>query len=191
MNLYDNVAAVILAAGSGLRIGMPKLQLKLGKNTFLRIISEKFRIADIGKIICVVTEETIEWAKKEAPDLTYVVNPKPYEGMLSSIYLGMKEIGNCTSVVIYPVDHPYVFTETLMRLVQKTRKHPSSVIIPVYSGKRGHPIIVPASILNLIKPGETEKGLNEILKESGLPEVIVPVFDAGVARNVNTKNDMR
>ena len=191
MNLYDNVSAVILAAGSGSRIGMPKLQLKLGKNTFLTIIAEKFRMADIGKIICIVSEDTFEWAKNEAPDLTFVVNPNPDEGMLSSIYLGMKEIGDCTSVVIYPVDHPYVFTETLMRLIHKTRKHPDSVIIPVFNGKRGHPVIVPASILNYIKPGETEKGLNTILKEAGLFEVIVPVFDAGVARNVNTKKDMR
>jgi len=191
MNLYDNVSAVILAAGSGSRIGMPKLQLKLGKNTFLTIIAEKFRMADIDKIICVVSEDTYDWAKKEASDLTYVVNPNPDEGMLSSIYLGMKEIGNCTSVVIYPVDHPYVFTETLMRLIHKTRKHTDSVIIPVFNGKRGHPVIVPVSILNFIKPDETEKGLNTILKESGIPEIIVPVFDAGVVRNVNTKKDMR
>lgn len=186
----NEIAALIPAAGSGTRIGIPKVKLKSGSESFLSLIVKKIRHALIEDIVCVVNQETYEWAQQTVNDITYITNPNPEDGMISSIYYGIQELKNYNSILIHPVDHPYIYTHTIMRMVMKARRNPDSVIKPFYNNKHGHPIIIPNKLIECINNDFAKGGLNEIIKSSGISQIYIPVSDPNILRNVNSTEDL-
>ena len=185
-----NISALILAAGSGSRIGTPKLMLEYKEKSFLRIIADKIFEAGIKDINCVVTDKTLDWAMKNVPEIHYILNPKPEDGMLSSVFYGAEVLEDDENILINPVDHPFVDAETYKLLIRESERYNSSVIKPEYKKKSGHPIIIPFDFAKSIKAEDFSLGLNEVIKKSGCHRVYVEVQDKGILRNVNTVDDL-
>jgi molybdenum cofactor cytidylyltransferase len=183
-----NITALILAAGSGSRIGTPKLMLEYKEKSFLRIITDKITEAGIKNIICVVNNKTFDWAMKTVPEIKYVLNPNPEDGMLSSVYYGAEVLDE--DALIIPVDHPFVEVSTYRLLLREYERYSTSVIKPEYKNKSGHPIIIPYELMKSIKIEDSFIGLNEVIKKSGCHQVYVEVQDKGIAKNVNTLDDL-
>jgi molybdenum cofactor cytidylyltransferase len=182
-------SALILAAGSGTRIGTPKLKLKIGGKSFLSIIADNIFSAGINEIVCVVSKDSLEWAKEREPNLNYAINSNPEDGMLSSVFYGTKELKKCDNVLIIPVDHPYVGKDTYKILTEESKKNNNIIIKPRFVDKAGHPVIVPFNLLKTIDEKCFSVGLNEIIKMSKYKQVYINVNDGGVLKNVNTLND--
>lgn len=185
-----NISALILAAGSGRRIGMPKLMLEHGGKSFLKIVADKLRNSGIENIICVVSAGTFEWAKKSVPEIKYVINPAPEKGMISSVHVGVKEIKNCNSLLIIPVDYPFVADNTVDKIIGVSKENRNCVIKPVYKEKSGHPVIIPADLFEEILKIDFSKGLDSLIKESGLRQILFQIDDSGILRNINTSDDL-
>jgi len=62
-----NLSAVILAAGSGSRIGLPKLKLQIEGKYFVNVIIEKLISADIKNVSVVIREDYYEWCLGNVP----------------------------------------------------------------------------------------------------------------------------
>jgi molybdenum cofactor cytidylyltransferase len=184
-----DISALILAAGSGSRIGTPKLMLEIDGKSFVNVIIDRIKIAGIKNIVCIVSEKTYEWAKKNINDCKIVVNPEPEKGMISSVFYGMKNIDKCNGVMIIPVDHPYVETNTYKLLMMESEKNASVIIKPKFDGKSGHPIIIPYELANKITGDDFSTGLNDIISKSGCKQVFVDVEDNGILKNINKKED--
>jgi molybdenum cofactor cytidylyltransferase len=185
-----NISALILAAGSGSRIGKPKLMLEYGEKSFLKIITEKIYNAGIKNIVCVVSSDKYEWAKENVPGIEYAVNPNPENGMISSVYFGIKELKICNSVLIIPVDHPFVSEETYKFILDAAQKNNMRCVIkPKYKDKSGHPVIIPKELIGSILKKDFSVGLDKIIVQSGCEQKYIDVEDIGVVKNINTKND--
>lgn len=184
-----SISALIPAAGSGRRIGTPKLMLEIEGRSFLEIIAKNIFGAGIKNVICVVSKETYDWAKVNAPMLRYVINPGPERGMLSSILCGIKKVGKCDSVLLIPVDHPYVKQDTYKILKASAEKNFGSIIKPRFGYKSGHPIVVPVDLLKKIGEEHFPSGLDRIMRKSAFKKIYVDVYDKGILKNVNTKED--
>jgi CTP:molybdopterin cytidylyltransferase MocA len=71
-----------------------------------------------------------------------VVNPDPSRGMLSSVQCGLSALPEGTdAVLVWPVDHPRVGMGTVATIIAACRAQGAPVIVPKYSGKRGHPVL--------------------------------------------------
>jgi molybdenum cofactor cytidylyltransferase len=184
-----NISALILAAGSGSRIGKPKLMLEYGGKSFLKIITEKICKAGINNIVCVVSSDKYEWAKENVPEIEYTVNPNPEDGMISSVYFGIKELKNCDTVLIIPVDHPFVSDETYKLILGVAKEEKGCVIKPKYKEKSGHPVIIQKELFDTILQKDFSVGLDKIIGQSGCEQKYIDVEDIGVVKNINTKND--
>jgi molybdenum cofactor cytidylyltransferase len=184
-----NISALILAAGSGSRIGTPKLMLEVDGKSFVNVIIYRLQNAGINNIVCIVSEKTYEWAKENISDFKIVVNPEPEKGMISSVYYGMKNLKKCDSVMIIPVDHPYVEADTYKSLMIESKKNTSLIIKPKFNGKSGHPIIIPYELANKITEDDFSTGLNNVIKKSGCKQVYIDVEDNGILKNINKKED--
>lgn len=184
-----NISALITAAGSGRRIGTPKLMLEIEGRSFLEIVAGNIFSAGIRNIVCVVKEETYDWAKASVPGIRYIINPRPERGMLSSIFCGIKKIGKCDGVLLIPVDHPYVKQDTYKILKDTAGKNIGSIIKPRFEGKTGHPIIIPSDLLKEDDEDYISTGLDGILKKSKYRKIYVDVKDDGILKNVNTRDD--
>lgn len=186
-----NLSALILAAGSGSRIGKPKLMLEHDGKSFLKIIADKIRNSGIKNIICVVSADNLKWAMKNVPEIKYVTNPAPEKGMISSVQIGVKEFNDCNSLLIIPVDHPFVEENTFEKIAEVSKENRNCVIKPVYKERSGHPVIIPAGLIKETNKTDFSKGLDALIKESGISQLHLQVDDSGILRNINTSDDLK
>ena len=186
MNNEIKIGIFILAAGQGKRIGMPKWQLLHNGKTFLEIIVEKSSRAKIDNIFCLYRQDS----KPNISGIKYILNKTPENGMFSSIYYASKNISDIDGVLIWPVDHPFVDKNTVVKLIDKFTKNPKFSIKPEYEGDGGHPIILPSNILKKIKTADYSGGLRGFLNDSNTEILRLNVEDSNILRNVNTPNDL-
>jgi CTP:molybdopterin cytidylyltransferase MocA len=183
-------AAIILAAGYGSRMGTPKLTLSLGGRSYLEVILGRIRTAGIGDIVVVVQPEFAEFASREGTDTTIAVNPRPERGMISSMHLGIQHMKRPVPVMVVPVDHPFVLTGTYSALIRKAAEFPECVVKPVWKGRPGHPVVIPWKLAAEIPGGTFPGGLSLFIRRSGIGQVLTPVADPGILRNINRPGDI-
>jgi molybdenum cofactor cytidylyltransferase len=184
-------AAVILAAGRGTRIGTPKHRLTAGDRTFLEKVLGLARDGGCSPVVCVVAEEEADRIRAGNGDaVRVIVNPDPGRGMLSSLQEGLAVLDSVSGVFVFPVDHPYIDPATMRLMVACVEGQQGAVVKPEYLGRGGHPVYIPAALIGRIMTAAVGRSLREIIAESHLPVVRVPVNDAGVVRNVNTPGDL-
>ncbi|MCB5280047.1 MAG: NTP transferase domain-containing protein [Candidatus Cloacimonetes bacterium] len=108
--------------------------------------------------------------------------------MLDSLRKTLKNMTDIPShLIIWPVDHPFVQSNTVQILVEYAMQNPDCIIKPEYRGRRGHPIIIPSD-LDIHNP--VYETLREVLRHSGVGTMIVAVEDQGILQNINTKDDL-
>jgi len=182
----QNLAAIILAAGEGKRVGKAKWQLLFQGQTFLDCIVSKIISAGIVDIVCVARENSLPFDKR----IKIAINTTPENGMISSIFYGVKALTDFAGYLIFPVDHPEINSATLMQLQSAFIKNPKSVFIPQYQNRSGHPIIIPKHIAKQILADDYVGGLKEFLKNLGEKIAYVPVSDQGVLKNINYLHEL-
>ena len=185
-------AAIILAAGSGARIGQPKYRLPAEGGTFLDRVVSLARDAGCAPVVCVVAEQEAGRVRGQCgPTVSVVVNPNPIRGMLSSLREALTTIEGAPGVFVFPVDHPYIAPATARLLMECAVGQLDAVVKPEYIGRGGHPVYVPAGLFGLIRGAGRDASLRTIIAESGIRTVRVLVTDEGVVHNVNTPDDLR
>jgi molybdenum cofactor cytidylyltransferase len=185
------VGAVVLAAGSGNRIGGPKLRMVVEGRSFLARTVENLVSAGVGPICCVVTAEEAPWARQEVTNAEVCVNSDPSRGMLSSVAAGLAYLEGKTGALIVPVDHPYVRVSTMTGLLAVFDGFVDHIIKPVYRGRAGHPIILPKHVFQIVQHTSGMTTLREVLAHAGVQVRYLDVDDEGVLVNVNTPGDVR
>lgn len=181
------VAAIILAAGKGTRIGGPKGELRIGGTTFLNHIARRLAAAGVDRVVAVVP---VTKQKESDGNARLVANPYPERGMLYSIRLGVGAAGGADGYLVMPVDHPHVESRTYGTLMGAFDSNAKRVVRPEFKGTPGHPVIVPRILARKLPPGDLEGGLAAFIRNSGVKVVSIPVDDPGVLRNVNTAEDL-
>lgn len=185
------VGAVVLAAGSGSRLGGPKLRMVVEGRSFLAQTVGVLASAGVGPICCVVAAEDALWARQEVKDAAVCMNPDPARGMLSSVIVGFAYLQGKAGALIAPVDHPYVRISTIQSLLNAFAASPEHIIKPVYRGRAGHPIILPKTLFHAVLEASGMMTLREVLVRAGVEVRYVDVDDDGVLVNVNTPADIR
>lgn len=181
MDETKKIAAIILAAGEGKRIGTPKWKLMVGDKTFLELIVAKLNIAGIEDIVCVCRASSVPQLK----GIKYTINEKPEYGMISSIFYGVKSFPNFESYLIVPVDFSLFSTKTVLSLIELYDG--KSVVKPLFNGRGGHPILIPQKLASCVPNYEYTGGLKKLIIESSIDVKYVPVDDENVMLNINTE----
>ena len=137
------ISAIILAAGESKRMGQPKQLLPFRGSTLLGQIMENLLQSQAAEIIVVLgyqAEKIIPQIAREP--VRIVVNPDFDQGMSSSIKCGLSHISEAADgVMIVLGDQPLIEKETIDLLIKKHRQSERGIILPVYKGIRGHPVI--------------------------------------------------
>ncbi len=181
-------AAVILAAGSGSRLGgVAKALLVCEGRTFLQRIVTLVR----GPSVVVVGAPFGDAVAEHAASLEgvhVVVNPDPSRGMASSIALGFQHVQafELTDALLWPVDHPFVQASTLTALVEAD----ADVARPIYQGRGGHPPLIRRRWWkDFAACDQVEGGARGVMSRLRVVDVVVD--DPGVVRDVDTSEDRK
>jgi CTP:molybdopterin cytidylyltransferase MocA len=185
------IAAIILAAGKGTRIGGPKGGLRVGDTTFLDQIARRLAAAGIDRVVAVVPAAEDRKKETASGNLRSVANPYPERGMIYSVRLGVGAAGDADGYLVMPVDHPHVESRTYGSIMGAFDSNAKRVVRPEFKGKPGHPVIIPRVLAKKLPPADLEGGLAAFIRNSGVKVVSIPVDDPGVLRNINTREDFR
>ncbi len=165
--------ALILASGQGKRFGMPKAEALHNGKSFLDTICSSLEQAGLAYHVARYpdTADMLATLRRARSEVLQESTHNDYSGFL-----------------VFPVDFPFVRSETLDSLARVHSQSPDAVIRPVYNGLRGHPIIIPASLE--LGSHEVSQGLKEIIRQSGIARLDLSVNDPGIIRNINTQEDL-
>jgi molybdenum cofactor cytidylyltransferase len=108
--------------------------------------------------------------------------------MSTSIQAGIRALpSDVTAAVLLLVDHPLVRPETIDKLIDEFC--PGSIIVPVYEGRRGHPVLFPKEALEEILRLDPGKGANTVLRRDSSRVIEALVDDPGGLRDIDTPED--
>lgn len=185
----SGVVAVVLAAGSSTRWGAlaPKSLAPVNGVPAISHIAGAARAAGCGPVLAVVADPAISGRLNggAAPD-RWLINPDPDEGRGSSLRIGLAAVPAASGALIWPVDVPFVRTETVRRLLDTVRRESLAVwLTPTFEGRGGHPIALTRSGVDLARRLPTSVPLRDAPFRRGLGERRIPVDDPGVIDNTN------
>lgn len=173
--------ALILAAGSGARMGGPKARLIVdGEALALRHV-RRAREAGCSRVLVVARPEELAWL--EAAGVEAVASSAPDQA--GSLAVGVRALGTGSALVlITPVDALPVAVETIALLRSRLATGVDAVS-PQHGGAGGHPVLVRASVLEAYRSGAAPP-LRDVLSALGGRRVRVPVEDARAVVDLDT-----
>ncbi len=185
------IYAVVLAAGASTRMAGagPKALLRgPDGRTFVQRIVDGARAAGAGGVLVVVGPPHGDAIRRALPaGAGAVVNPRPERGMLSSVQAGVNALPRTTqSVLIWPVDVPYVADATLRAIAAAA---PGKIVVPTVKGKGGHPIRIPRARFADVMALDLEAGLKALLDARPNDVERLAVTDKAVLVDIDTPED--
>ncbi len=185
------ISGLILAAGVSKRMGVPKQSVRIAGKPMLDYAIETFNHSRLGEVVLVLRPE-LPWTPAPRSRLRLVINPRPEEGMSSSLRLGVKSLDDRSEAVVIGLgDKPLLLASTIRGLVSAYRRSGSKIIIPTCEGLRGNPVIIPRTFYGEMLRVRGDSGAKSVIARHPGSVLEVPVNDAGVLVDVNTPRDVR
>lgn len=184
------VVAVVPAAGFSTRFGAAKLLADVGGKPLIARTLASLLDAGIARLV-VVTREGSGLEDLPALDdrrVTVLVNPDPARGMFSSIQAGLAAAGS-DIVLVLPADMPFVASVTVAAVAARAAAT-QAVIVPVYQGRNGHPLAIPAAVTDRLLTLDPATTLKDALAAVGASRETLDVPDPGVLRDVDVPGDL-
>ena len=160
------VGAVLLAAGSGSRMGhKPKCLLELGGVPLIRRQLIALSGAGVDELVVVLGHhaERIEPVVRDFP-VTIVHNPDPDAGQNSSLRLGLQALsGKIDTVLVALADQPLINAQDINDLIGAYKKRPAGteVVQPTVDGQPGNPVMFSQNVREQILAGEARVGCKQ------------------------------
>jgi len=187
------VWAVILAAGESRRMGSPKLLLPFGETTVLEAVVREVRRAGLSSILVVLgaEQEKVRAALENQP-VVFVRNSDFRRGMLSSVQCGLRSLpATASAAMLFLADQPSLSGSIIRKLLQARESAAQSLIVPVFAGKRGHPLLLSMKYKDEILTLDPAIGLRQLLINHPDDILEVEVEDESVLKDIDTPEDYR
>lgn len=187
-----NIAGVILSAGDSKRMGQPKALLNLNGETFLNTIIKNLVAAYFDPLILVLGTN-YELVKESLPDdnkINLLRNPNPEQGQLSSLQIAINELPpDCNGLLQTLVDHPLVKLSTYKFLYNEAQKKNDEIIIPVFRGRRGHPVYFGKKYFSDLLNAPLNRGARYVVDKYSKQVQHLEIMDKGVILDIDTPID--
>jgi molybdenum cofactor cytidylyltransferase len=144
------IGAVLLAAGSGSRLGgRPKPLLELGGVPLIRRQLIALSGAGVDEVVVVLGHhgDVIEAAVRDFP-VTLARNPSPDDGQASSVRIGLRALSpKLDAVIVALADQPMIHAQDVTALIGAFKKRgDAAMVVPRVAGEPGNPVIFEAAL---------------------------------------------
>jgi molybdenum cofactor cytidylyltransferase len=186
------IVAIVPAAGQSRRMGTPKQLLPYGSTTVIGHIVDQLLASAVDQVCVVVGHEAerITAALRNKP-VHLVFNPDYQQGeMLSSIRCGLRLLpSGCEAILIALGDQPSITAELVDQMILAFRTASKGIVVPVYNGQRGHPILLAERYRDDILKHYDDVGLRGVLAAHAEGALGLPVVDPAVLSDMDHPED--
>ena len=189
--MNDNIWAIVLAAGESSRLGRPKMLIPFRGKTMIETVIDNILSSSVKKAVVVLGafSEEITRLIQHLPVMT-CFNENYTKGMLSSVQCGVRFLPqNFEAVLVVPGDQPLIEPKIIDNMVVSYRRTPKGIIIPVYKGERGHPVLIDRKYRIAIDDLDESRGLR-MLSEIYTEDVLEMETDSsGILKDFDNEAD--
>lgn len=186
MNKLNNLAILILAAGTSSRLGEPKQLLKYKNESLLKIAVKK--ALEISSNIFVVLGHEKEKCEEEIRDfdITIIYNKNYKEGMGTSLSCGINQTKTFDNTLIMLCDQPFIPISHYKNLIKNIQDE--TIIASIYDETTNSkvPAIFPRKYYDKLISLNADLGAREILKKENCINI---ELDKNLSIDIDTIED--
>ncbi len=186
------IIAIVPAAGQSRRMGDQKQLLPFAGTTVIGHIVDELQRSRIDEV-CVVVGHQADRVRQalEGRTVRIVANPD-YErtDMLASIRCGLAVMpADCRAVLVALGDQPAITAELVDAMLDCFSGGERGIVVPVYAGRRGHPLLLAGRYRSEILTGCEQTGLRGLLAAHAEDVFDLPVSTAAVLADMDYPED--
>ena len=187
----EDIWAIILAAGESKRMGSPKMLLPFSGGTMLERVISNVRASAVNKILVVVgSDKDKVLTLVERSSVNHCLNEYYTDGMLSSVKCGFRSLPqNFSAVLIFQGDQPLISPITINHVIKARQTSGKEILIPIFKGKRGHPLMVGKKFRKEIETMESDQGLRTLSARHPEEVFEVETDDPGILKDFDTYDE--
>jgi molybdenum cofactor cytidylyltransferase len=186
------LAAVLLSGGASRRMGSPKALLSYQGRPFLEHLLDVSRHPKIGvrRVVLGADAEPIAKEINLSPD-EIVINEDWEKGQLSSIQAALRSLPPQTDgIILFLIDHPLISSTLVDELIEAFYTSVKPIVLPVYEGRRGHPVIFSSKLYEELKLAPLETGARSVVWAHASDLQLVQTNEEGCILNLNDPDTM-
>jgi molybdenum cofactor cytidylyltransferase len=171
-------------------MGSPKALLPFRGKTFLENILDAISASSVQHTVVVVGHHRTEIERQVPPPTEVVFNPDYEKGMITSFQAGIRALPpGVSGALLCLVDHPLIELETIESLIANVAAN--RIVVPVFEGRRGHPVLFASNTLEEILALTAFQGANIVVRKDPSRIFQVPVNSPGILLDVDTPKDFQ
>lgn len=180
--------ALVLAGGESKRMGSPKMLLPFRGMTMVENVIASIKSSGIDEVFVVVGAERDRISgvlQKHNVHTCFNINYR--EGMLSSVIHGIKCLPEPTSaVLVFQGDEPLISPLSTRKVIETYHSTGKGLVIPVYKGKRGHPLLIDNKYFHEIEMLDHSRGLRNLSERHPDDIAEAETDDPGILKDFDT-----
>lgn len=180
---------IIPAAGRSGRMGAPKQLLHVDGRPMLVGIVDALVGGGVARVIVVTSAALREKLPRLSPAVGFAMNDDPKTNMIDSVRIGLDAAPRADGYVVCPSDAAGLGSSDVGRCIEAFMETPQRIVIAAHGARRGHPMIFPASLVDVVRSPECDGGLNLLARNRPLLVREIPCDSPGTVTNVNTPAD--
>jgi molybdenum cofactor cytidylyltransferase len=189
---HRRVTAVVLAAGESKRMGRSKQLLPWGDTTVLGQIIRNLQRSAVNEIIVVSGSNAGAIEAEAAQHGIETIRNEFYAsgGMISSLQTALRQLpDNRAAVLVMLADQPMVESTTIDALLLAYWEYRGELLAPVFSGKRGNPVLFGRSYIRELLALADRRAPREIIRRHKQDLTLVQVESDSVLHDIDRQDD--
>lgn len=185
------VAGVVLAAGESRRMGQLKALLPFGPRTVIELVLQPLLGAHLSEVAVVLGHRADEIAAVLEPlPVRLLYNPDYRLGMTSSVQVALRALDPVPDAYLLAlVDQPQISLQVVQQLLAAHARTRKGLIIPVWQGKRGHPLLLAAAYRTAVLALGPDQGLNVVTRGYPYDTLELPIQTDDILRDMDYRED--
>lgn len=182
------VSGIIMASGLSVRMGQCKLLMDYKGEPLIERVLEAVEKSDLKPKLVVTGNENIG-ALARNRELSVVVNERGNLGQSESIKLGVLNSKGADGYAFIVGDQPYISHSFINDLIEEFECNRERIIVPIYEGTRGNPVIFPKSYRDELLSLQGDMGGRTILKKYSDYIHFVEIKEKNILLDIDTAEE--